>query len=43
MSGFMKACFVHGAAVWDEFNLEERMEEREKRFPTLRRGERRGG
>lgn len=30
MGSFMKACFVHTAAVWDEFILEDRMEERAK-------------
>lgn len=27
---FMKACFVHTAVVWDEFILEDGMEERAK-------------
>lgn len=30
MGCFMKACFVRTAAVWDEFILEDRMEERAK-------------
>lgn len=37
---FMKACFVHTAAVWDEFILEERMEERAKECSHIGEGER---
>lgn len=30
MGTFMKACFVHSTVIWDEFILEDRMEERAK-------------
>lgn len=36
---FMKACFVHGAAVWDEFILEDTVEERAKERSRLEMGE----
>lgn len=42
MGSFMKACFVHTAAVWDEFILEDRMEERAKERSHIG-GERRVG
>lgn len=40
---FMKACFVRTAAVWDEFILEDRMEERAKERSHFRESGEEGG
>lgn len=43
LGSFMKACFVHTAAVWDEFILEDRMEERAKERSHFRESGEEGG